>query len=173
MGLELATLDYRLLVILFVFVFCAYFVQSLTGFGSVIVLMGLGLFLFNKEILKEVAVPLSIIQCFILVYKNYKNINTTVLKMLLSFMVVGLGIGMGLNPYVNDRSAKLVFGIFATFMAGRELLKAFRRPIEAQVKLNQLPFVKKIWIYILTIGAGVIHGILAAGGLLLTIVTGT
>ena len=149
------------------FILLAYTLEAITGFGSIVIALSLGALLLPIEQLLPILVPLNICMTGYLVWRHRQMIDRSLLLgMILPGMVVGTLIGYVLLPWLDAALAKRLFGALVLWFAARELWRI--RHASAQA-------VRPLWLSrLLSLCAGVSHGLFASGGpLLVFALTGT
>ncbi len=149
------------------FILLAYTLEAITGFGSIVIALSLGvLFLPFDEVL-PVLVCLNIFMTSYLSFHNRRYIHQTLLlKVILPGMLLGTLFGYWVKPYINDIFLKQVFGIFITWFSARELWHISN----ASTGKTRSDWQTKV----ITLVAGISHGLFASGGpLLVYAVAGT
>jgi uncharacterized membrane protein YfcA len=142
------------------FILLAYTLEAVTGFGSIVIALSLGALLLPIEQLLPVLVPLNIGMTGYLVWRHRAQIDRRLLLgTILPGMVAGTALGYLLLPYLDAALLKRGFGVLILWFAGRELWRlrhATALPVRPQ------------WLTrLLTLGAGLSHGLFASGGPLL------
>ena len=142
------------------FILLAYTLEAITGFGSIVIALSLGALLLPIEQLLPVLVPLNICMTGYLVARHWRAIDwRLLLGMILPGMVIGTLLGYALLPFLNAALAKRLFGALVLWFAARELWRL--RHATAQP-------VRPLWLSrLLSLCAGVSHGLFASGGPLL------
>ncbi|HCS25933.1 MAG TPA: sulfite exporter TauE/SafE family protein, partial [Spongiibacteraceae bacterium] len=86
-----------------VFVFVAYTIETITGFGSIVIALSLGALLLPISLMLPVLVPLNICMTGYLAVRHRRNIHwPTLLKLILPMMAIGTLLGYGLRPWLGD-----------------------------------------------------------------------
>ena len=142
------------------FILLAYTLEAITGFGSIVIALSLGALLLPIEQLLPVLVPLNIGMTGYLVWRHRAQIDRPLLLgTILPCMLLGTLLGYGLLPHLDAALLKRGFGGLILWFAGRELWRlrhAAALPVRPQ------------WLTrLLTLGAGLSHGLFASGGPLL------
>lgn len=142
------------------FILLAYTLEAVTGFGSIVIALSLGALLLPIDQLLPVLVPLNIGMTGYLVWRHRQMIDRPLLLgTILPGMLIGTLLGYLLLPYLDAALLKRGFGVLILWFAGRELWRL--RHVSA------LP-VRPQWLTrLLTLGAGLSHGLFASGGPLL------
>ena len=142
-------------------VMISYTTQAMSGFGSTILALTLGVHLYPIAELLPVLVPLDMVVNLYLVTRHHRLINRPLLfRSILPVMGIGVLAGIIAFQFVQGLLLKRIFGLLVVLLSGRELYRLLRnRPGHAALSNLQST------IYILS--AGVVHGIYASGGPLL------
>ncbi|WP_177197773.1 sulfite exporter TauE/SafE family protein [Halopseudomonas formosensis] len=142
------------------FVLLSYTVEAVTGFGSLVIALALGALLLPVAELLPVLVPLNVLMSGSLVLRHRRQLHgALLLRVILPLMLLGTLAGFALQQWLADDLLKGLLGILMLWFAGRELWRLRRgRPARPHPPwLNRL----------LTLGAGLTHGLFASGGPLL------
>lgn len=142
------------------FILLAYTLEAITGFGSIVIALSLGALLLPIDQLLPLLVPLNICMTGYLTWRHRQLIDRRLLLgMILPGMVVGPLIGYALLPFLDAALAKRLFGALVLWFAARELWRLRHAVVQA---------VRPLWLSrLLSLGAGVSHGLFASGGPLL------
>ena len=142
------------------FIFLAYTLEAITGFGSIVIALSLSAQLVPIDVVLPVLVPLSVCMSGYLVWRHWRDIDRRLLfKTILPGMVLGTLIGYGVKPFLDEGLLKQIFGLLILWFSGRELWKL--RHATAQC-------IRPRWhTNLLTAAAGISHGLFASGGPLL------
>lgn len=142
------------------FILLAYTLEAITGFGSIVIALSLGALLLPIEQLLPVLVPLNIGMTGYLVSRHWRMIDRRLLLgTILPGMLAGTLLGYALLPYLDTQLVKTAFGALVLWFAARELWRlrhVATLPVRPQWRTR-----------LLTLGAGVSHGLFASGGPLL------
>lgn len=142
------------------FILLAYTLEAVTGFGSIIIALSLGALLLPIEQILPVLVPLNICMTGYMTLRYRKLIDRDLLiGMILPGMAAGTVIGYLVLPWLDAGRAKQIFGVFVLLFAARELwrMRHVTTVVERPLWANRL----------ITLAAGVTHGLFASGGPLL------
>ena len=144
------------------FILLAYTLEAITGFGSIVIALSLGALLLPIDQLLPVLVPLNICMTGYLVWRHRQMIDRPLLlSMILPGMVVGTLIGYALLPWLNAALAKRLFGALVLWFAARELWRLHHAAVQP---------VRPLWLSrLLSLCAGISHGLFASGGPLLVL----
>lgn len=142
------------------FIFVAYTLEAITGFGSVVVALSLSAQLVPIASVVPVLIPLSVCVSGYLMWNNRRSIDRTLLlKTILPGMALGTLVGYAIRPFIDEVFSKQLFGVLIFWFAARELW----RLRHARVVNRHPRWLTKL----LTAAAGVTHGMFASGGPLL------
>ena len=149
-----------------VVVFAGYAVQTVSGFGSMLVCVTFGAHLLDLRDLITLAVPVSLVQTLYIAVRHRDGIEWRLLRRrVLPLMTVGLAIGYAVFAQVAGSGLKTAFALMVLVLAARELW-LLRAATGAARKVPVAASVAAIF------GAGVIHGVYATGGPLLVYALG-
>jgi uncharacterized membrane protein YfcA len=150
-----------------VVVVAAYVVQTATGFGAMLVCVTFGAQLIGLEEVIRLMVPLSFFQTGYIVIRHRDGIDwTLLLKRVLPLMTVGMGIAFLLLTKVGGPWLGLAFGLMVLALSARDLHHLRRADAALDKPISKPASVAAL------LGAGVIHGIYAAGGPMLVYAIG-
>ncbi len=138
----------------------AYTLEAITGFGSIVIALSLGALVLPIDQVLPVLVPLNIGMTGCLVRRHWQMVDRRLLLgTILPAMVCGTALGYGLLPHLDTRALKTGFGALVLWFAARELWR---------MRHAAAPAVRPRWLTrLLTLGAGISHGLFASGGPLL------
>jgi uncharacterized membrane protein YfcA len=143
------------------FVLVSYTTLAISGFGSVIIAITLGVHFYPIEVLLPILVPLTLITNSYITIKYHNEINTTVLfRKIIPFMGSGLLVGVCVFHFIQGILLKKLFGFLIVFLSTRELYRLF-------IKKSDPSTTSSITSSTYIVIAGIIHGIYASGGPLL------
>ena len=142
------------------FVLIAYTIEAITGFGSLVISLALGALLLPVPELLPVLVPLNVLMSGFLTWRNRQHIDRALLlKVILPLMLGGTLLGYLLQNGLADNLLKLLLGLLIVWFACRESWRLWRG-----TSVQPHPH----WLNrVLTLGAGISHGLFASGGPLL------
>lgn len=145
------------LILCFIVLF-AFTTQIISGFGSIIIGLTLGSFIYPIEELLPILVLLTISSNIYILVRHRSYVDwTLLLKRIIPFMSIGLIIGIFIFNYFETEKLKTVYGIFVLFLSARELFLLIRkRDNEKTIGHYQ----SHGWFF----AAGIIHGVYASGG---------
>lgn len=145
------------------FVFTAYTIETVTGFGSIVIALSLGALLLPIHEMLPVLVPLNICMTGYLALRHRNNIHwPTLLKLILPMMGLGTLLGYGLRPWLGDAALRVAFAVLIIWFAARELHFMMRAGAGAQQRQHS-SWWTRCWMLL----AGITHGLFASGGPLL------
>jgi len=154
------------LVLFAVVVFFGYTVQTVAGFGSMLVCVTLGAHLLGIRELVTLAVPLSLLQTGYITLRHRDGVDRNLL-FLRVLPLMGLGTVIAAVAFAGFEGAWLryAFAVMILVLAGRELYK-----MRWGAGVETPP--PKVASFAAIFGAGLIHGIYATGGPLLVYALG-
>jgi len=142
------------------FVLIAYTIEAITGFGSLVIALSLGALLLPLPELLPILVPLNVLMSGFLSWRNRRHIDQPLLLIvILPLMLCGTLIGFALHSWLADNLLKLSLGLLIIWFAARELWRIQRG--------TTVPPHPRWLSRLLTLGAGITHGLFASGGPLL------
>ncbi len=149
------------LIWLAIIVLISYTTQAMSGFGSTILALTLGIHWYPIEVLLPVLVALDMVVNLYLVTRHYRHISRPHLfRSILPAMGFGLLAGIMAFQYIEGDLLKKLFGSLVIVLSMRELYRLLRKR-HAQIALSNLTAKTCI------VAAGIVHGIYASGGPLL------
>jgi uncharacterized membrane protein YfcA len=142
-------------------VLISYTTQAMSGFGSTILALTLGIHLYPIEVLLPVLVPLDMLVNLYLVARHHRHLNRPFLfRSILPAMGIGVLAGILAFHFIQGLLLKKIFGLLVILLSLRELYRFLRKRLD-QKALSRL----RSTVYVTL--AGLIHGIYASGGPLL------
>jgi len=142
-------------------VLISYTTQAMSGFGSTILALTLGIHLYPLAELLPVVVPLDLLVNLYLVGCHHRHLNRPLLfRSILPAMGIGVLAGIFAFQFVQGALLKKIFGILVVLLSVRELYRLSRKDLN-QKTLSLLGSTACMAL------AGLIHGIYASGGPLL------
>jgi uncharacterized protein len=149
----------ELLWLLAVIVLFAYTVESITGFGSIVIALSLGALFMPVPALLPVLVPLNVLMTGWLAWRLRRQMDRSLLlQRILPLMGLGTLAGYLLLPWLNEAWLKPLFACLIIWFAGRELWRMVRTTRVLHPHWLTPP---------LMLSAGISHGLFASGGPLL------
>lgn len=150
-----------------VVVFFGYAVQTVVGFGSMLICVTLGAHLIGIRELVTLAVPLSFLQTGYITVRHRDGVDKKLLfARVLPLMGLGTVIAAVAFSGFDGAWLRAAFGAMILVLAGRELWM-----MRAGAGVDREP-PPKVASYAAIFGAGLIHGIYATGGPLLVYAIG-
>ncbi len=137
----------------------AHSVETYLGFGSTIIALSLGIFLFPIETLLPALVTIGSLQSIWLIIRWHRHIRwRIILVSILPLAVVGLAAGILLRGYASETLLIILLGLFIVVTSSLELVALFRSSTAPRKRL-------RYWIAAPVIFAGgLFQGLFAAGG---------
>ncbi|MCH9688346.1 MAG: sulfite exporter TauE/SafE family protein [Deltaproteobacteria bacterium] len=150
-------------------VFIAYAVQNAVGFGALLVCITLGSHLLDIRQIMTLAIPLSMLQSGFIVWRDRASIDARLLlRRIMPLMSVGLVLGFVVARDLRDTHLRVVFAGLVIVLAIYELWR-LRPPSDEDTPPRPPPRLASV---AAIFGAGIAHGIYAAGGPLLVYAVG-
>lgn len=147
-------------------VLLSYTAHALSGFGSMIIAVTLGMHLYPIATLLPVLVPLDVLLNMYIVIRHRKQVEQEILfRRILPFMGIGLLVGILLFNFLHSGILKIIYGCFVAIVSVRELyllyMKKYVRGLLSRTE-------EASWL----MAGGIIHGIFVSGGPLVVYVAG-
>ncbi|WP_150911886.1 sulfite exporter TauE/SafE family protein [Marinobacter halotolerans] len=138
----------------------AFTIETITGFGSIVIALSLGALMLPIPQLLPVLVPLSVVMSSYLTWKNRQHIDWPILtRLILPLMLAGTITGYFLMPWLGDSGLEILLGCLIVWFAGKELWRLFGGHVAAPHGLKTSRGI--------ILAAGVTQGLFASGGPLL------
>lgn len=149
------------LIWLAVIVLISYTTQAMSGFGSTILALTLGVHFYPMVVLLPVLVALDLLVNLYIVARHHQYIHQRLLyRTIIPAMAIGIAAGLFVFQYFHSAVLEKVFGFLVVFLSIREIYRLSSRNRD-QGPLSD--FQSTLY----TTAAGFIHGIYASGGPLL------
>ena len=151
-------------------IFLSYAVQTVTGFGSMLLAVTFGAHLLGIREIVTLAVPISMVQTGYIVWRHRDGIAwRLLLRRILPLM--GLGMALGFSAFAGTESVWLRYGfaVMVLVLAARELWLRVRASADPKRVARPMPAAASV---AAMFGAGIIHGIYATGGPMLVYALG-
>lgn len=156
------------LVLFALVIFGSYAMQTVVGFGSMLICVTLGAQLLEIREVLTLAVPVSVIQTGYIVVRHHRGIDRGLLfKRILPLMGTGTLIGFFTFAGAGGSWLRIAFGCLILVLAARELW--LMRQTEVAGERGPPP---KAVSMAAIFGAGILHGVFATGGPLLVYAIG-
>jgi len=158
-------MDYTFILLALVLLF-AYTIHALSGFGSLLIAITLGLHLYPADELLPIIVPLDVLLNLYLVIR-YRHLieRRLLLRRILPFMGIGLIIGILLFNYLHNNIIKIMYACFVLLVSVRELYILYKKEQDCR-KLSRVE--EAAWLMV----GGIIKGVFGSGGPPLVYVAG-
>jgi uncharacterized membrane protein YfcA len=146
----------------------AYLVQTVSGFGALLVAVTTGAAFVPIETIVAIAIPLSLVQNLWIVMRHHDGIDRKLLFVtILPVMTLGMFGGFYASTQLTGSALSIVFGVLVLLLASRELWLGFRKkPDKPIARLGNAATTAAIF------SAGVVHGVYGTGGPLLVYAVG-
>lgn len=152
--------DLILMLSLSIIIFITHFIGALTGFGCTVLALPFTVSLIGIETGKPVLTVIGLIQCLVVVIKQFSYINWNEVKKVVFYVTIGMPIGLICYKILPKEILITLLSIFMLCVSIKGLLElngyTFRSPKDSI--LNYLLF-----------SGGIIHGAFVSGGPLLMI----
>jgi len=137
----------------------AHSVETYLGFGSTIIALSLGIFLFPIETLLPALVTIGSLQSLWLIIRWHRHIRWRIILVnILPLAAVGLAAGILLRDYVSEQLLIVILGLFIVVTSSLELGALFRGSAAPRKRLSY-------WIAAPVIfTGGLFQGLFASGG---------
>ena len=148
-------------ILLAAIVLIAYTTQAMSGFGSTILAVTLGVHLYPIDVLLPILVPLDMLVNLYIVTRHHRHVSRPHLyRFILPLMGVGLLVGILAFNMFQGHLLKYMFGVLVVLLSVKELYRLYHKQNES-VAISNLR--AKVFIF----SAGILHGLYASGGPLL------
>lgn len=141
----------------------AAFVQTVSGFGAMLVMVSLGAQVMPIQEVICVFLPIHLFQPAFIVLKDKAHVRKDVLtQCIIPWMMPGLLCGFGVSSLTQNNWFKRIFGVFVIVVALRSLLHVLGGvvPAKSRGKHNASKRSSRHWV----LAAGIMHGLYATGG---------
>ena len=137
----------------------AHSVETYLGFGSTIIALSLGIFLFPIETLLPALVTIASLQSAWLIMRWHSHIRWKVILVgILPMAVIGLAAGILLRDYAGETLLVTLLGLFIIVTSTLELIALFRSNATPRTPLNRWVAAPIIFV------GGLFQGLFASGG---------
>jgi len=138
----------------------AFTIETITGFGSIVIALSLGALMLPIPQLLPILVPLSVVMSGYLAWQNRRHTDWRLLaSLILPLMMAGTVTGYLLMPWLGDSGLEILLGCLIVWFAGKELWRLFGGHVASphgRLTSRGIIFI-----------AGVTQGLFASGGPLL------
>jgi uncharacterized membrane protein YfcA len=147
------------ILILAILIFLGFFIQTITGFGSNVFILTLGILFFDFYQILPIVLSFNIIMCIYIIIKNYKYLNIKlIIEHILIFMGIGFIIGLVISNYIKNLSIN-INKLLAILILALSLSELYLLLIKKNLKFTN-KFTATFWIFV----SGIVHAIFATGG---------
>lgn len=154
-------MDLNVVMGLFGAIFLGYFVQSVAGFGAMMVSIPISLLFIDRSIYLPVALLLGVYQTAAIAYKDRQYIKPKQFALALGLACVGIPLGMLAVNVLPRQTADYLLGVIIIANSGSTLLiKYFSKNKEEKVETGEV----KKYIYALPIISGIFQTAWGVGG---------
>lgn len=114
-------------ILLALIVFAANIAETVLGFGSTIIAVALGAYLYPIDVLLPTLVPLNLVLSTYIVLRHRRSVEWTALrKRVMPFMALGLTAGLTVFSLVHGRPLRFGYGLFVVGFSALELTRYAR-----------------------------------------------
>jgi len=150
-----------------VFVAVAFTTGAATGFGTILIAVTLSALVYPIPTVLPLLVPSSVLLTLYLVTRHHEHVDwRLLLTRVLPLMGAGLLAGYAIFVRLSPRGLEMLLGVFVILVAAAELWRQRASAPASPGPMPALPFT------LVTLFAGVIHGVAATGGPLLVYALG-
>lgn len=150
----------------------AFAVQQAVGFGAALVCVTVGSHLLDIRLIITLTIPLALLQAGYVVIRDRDAIaGRLLLRRILPLMTMGLAVGFVMAGQLHSTELRAALAVLVIVLAARELW-VLRRAAEASLESPAARPPPRSLSIAATLGAGVMHGLYAAGGPLLVYAIG-
>jgi uncharacterized membrane protein YfcA len=143
--------------VLFALLVAAFVVESAVGFGSALVVVGVGAWLVPLAVLLVVFQPLSLLLSLTIVVRDWRFVDVSLLlRRVLPAMVPGVAVGMVAARHTSADGLLLVVGPAIVLLALLKLAELVRNVV--------VPARSAVSTSVALLGAGVLHGLAGTSG---------
>jgi len=111
-----------------VIILLAYIVQAITGFGSTVIALSLGVIWYSLDELLPFLIFSNILFSSVLVFKHWKSMHSYLtFQVILPGMLLGMVVGYLIKPLLNDDMLKQILGVLIIWVSVLELHRLFKK----------------------------------------------
>jgi uncharacterized protein len=145
-------------ILLALVVLLSYTVHALSGFGSLLIAITLGMHLYPADELLPILVPLDVLLnlYFVIRYRHLIE-RKFLVRRILPFMGIGVLIGILLFNYLHNNIIKFMYACFVLVVSVRELYLLYRKKQDNRT-LSRVE--EALWL----LAGGLIKGVFGSGG---------
>jgi len=154
-------------IILGLVILLSYTIEAITGFGSLVIALSIGVLFLPLDQIMPILAALNICMTSFIAFKNRNHIDKNLLiRVILPGMLLGTIFGFLSKDNIDEVLLKQLFGVLIIWFSVRELWRMSHQYLDQP---------KPLWLTrVLTFFAGITHGLFASGGpLLVYAVAGT
>ena len=141
-------------------VFFTHFIGALTGFGATVLALPMTISIIGIQSAKPMLTILGFLQCLLVAIKQFKNIDFSQVKKVVSIVIIGMVFGILLYNMLDQNLLIFILSIFMIVISIKGFLELFGFTFKniSNPILNIILFI-----------GGIIHGAFVSGGPLLMI----
>ena len=143
-------------------VFVTHFLEGITGFGCTVLALPFCIALVGITTAVPVLIVLGLLLCFYVVCVDFKNIVWREYFKIISFVVLGLPIGIWIFGNLPEDILKKLLGVFMIVVAVRGLYISYFSAVQTVQK--PIKGLKKYLLNFLLFLGGIVHGAFSSGG---------
>ena len=141
-------------------VFLTHFIGALTGFGATVLALPMTISIIGIQTAKPMLTILGFLQCLLVAIKQFRNIDFSQVKKVVSIVIIGMIFGILLYNMLDQNLLIFILSIFMIVISIKGFLELFGFTFKniSNPILNIILFI-----------GGIIHGAFVSGGPLLMI----
>jgi hypothetical protein len=143
----------------------AHLLEGITGFGCSIIALPFSIALVGIKTTVPMLTVLGWVIAAFIVITDRKNVNIKEFVKILSFVLLGLPLGMYFYSYLPEEQLKMLLGVVMILISVKGLFDAFSKKVKAQNN-TEIGVFKKGILYIYLFIGGIVHGAFSSGGAL-------
>ena len=141
-------------------ILATHFIEGITGFGCTVLALPFCISLSGIKVAVPVLVVIAWLLALYIIMIDFKNIVWREFIKIVSFVILGLPIGMWLFTFLPEAILKKMLGIFMIIVSIRGLYTAFT----GEVTASPTSKLKKCLLNFILFLGGIIHGAFGSGG---------
>jgi len=149
-------------------VLSAHLLEGITGFGCTIIALPFSIVLIGIKMTVPMLTILGWIIAAFIVVVDRKELNIKEFIKILSFVLLGLPIGMYFYKYMPEEQLKKLLGVVMIGISIKGLYDIFTSNSNKNIVVKDSPFKENI-LYVYLFLGGIIHGAFSSGGALVIV----
>lgn len=154
-------MEFYEIILLGIVVFAAHFLEGITGFGCTVLALPFCIALVGITTAVPVLIVLGLLLCLYVVCVDFKNIVWREYFKIISFVALGLPIGIWSFSNLPEGILKKALGVFMIVVSVRGLYLAY---FASHAEPKPIAGAKKYLLNLLLFLGGIIHGAFSSGG---------